>query len=365
MAELVAEHERLGRHHARAVGDDLAPSRRTAARSAAPGTGSSAGRCSARPERAARSRGCVTGSGAVALTGPLQRSSVERARSIIPTRSSRWIHGHVLPPARDRAADAERETAAASSPSAPPSRSSTTPVRTRTTRMPERRGLRASASHSTHTSREEVAPGRRVLVQRLLAVRAVVADRRGADQRARARLGAARAPRAGCACRSRGCRGSPAWRSALQRWATFSPARCTTASRPASAAAGAGSLEQVPATASTGDPAPSRSARALGVAREHRHLVAALRCSAATSAVPISPVAPVTVTRIALHAPQPSHIGARSAGVAPTTLGVIVSPGAKPTSWPGERGAARRAPRSATAAATAGATSRLKTDGMM
>src|SRR6184192_258669 len=36
--------------------------------------------------------------------------------------------------------------------------------------------------------REEVSPRRRVLVQRLLAVVAVVADRRGADERSRARL---------------------------------------------------------------------------------------------------------------------------------------------------------------------------------
>ena len=46
--------------------------------------------------------------------------------------------------------------------------------------------------------------------------------------------------RRGCACRSRATPGCGAALSSFQRWAMSSPARCTTASRPASASAGAG-----------------------------------------------------------------------------------------------------------------------------
>ena len=107
VAELVAEHERLGGHHARAGGDDLGhlAVEQRAARSRAPAA--RAGRCSARPSAFENSR-LVTGSGAVALTGPLQRSSSSAAR-IIPTRSSRVDPGDVLAPAGDRPADAEPE----------------------------------------------------------------------------------------------------------------------------------------------------------------------------------------------------------------------------------------------------------------
>ena len=49
------------------------------ARIAKPGTGAIAGRCSARPSALENSR-LVTGSGAVALNGPLQRSSSIAAR---------------------------------------------------------------------------------------------------------------------------------------------------------------------------------------------------------------------------------------------------------------------------------------------
>ena len=59
--------------------------------------------------------------------------------------------------------------------------------------------------------------------------------------------------------------------SSLQRCATFSPARCTTASRPASAAGGRGA-GRVP----FGGVDAERRARAVGIAGEHGDLVAAL-----------------------------------------------------------------------------------------
>ncbi len=50
---------------------------------------------------------------------------------------------------------------------------------------------------------EEVVAGRRLLGHRLVAVRAVVADRGGGDEHARARVGGARARRRGCASPAR------------------------------------------------------------------------------------------------------------------------------------------------------------------
>ena len=101
---------------------------------------------------------------------------------------------------------------------------------------------------------------------------AVVADGGGADQHARARVGRAQAgdevARAGLA-RVAGCARCAC---ALQRWATCSPARWTTASRPASAAAGR-RLRRRPRRPRRPRRAPRRAPR---VAREDRDLVAAL-----------------------------------------------------------------------------------------
>src|SRR4051794_4783588 len=71
--------------------------------------------------------------------------------------------------------------------------------------------------------------------------------------------------------------------SSLQRWATFSPARWTTASRPLSASAGAGWASGSHFTCRLRESTVTSSPRA---------------CRAATSREPISPLAPVTVTRM-------------------------------------------------------------------
>ena len=60
--------------------------------------------------------------------------------------------------------------------------------------------------------------------------------------------------------------------ASVQRWATLSPARCTTASRPVSAAAGRGLVQRPPGV---GLDVAEGGARALGIAREHRDGVAA------------------------------------------------------------------------------------------
>ena len=75
------------------------------ARNASPGTGSSAGRCSARPS-ARESRRLLTGSGAVAFTGPDQRASSQR-RQHHPDEIVAMDPSDVLASARDRTADAQ------------------------------------------------------------------------------------------------------------------------------------------------------------------------------------------------------------------------------------------------------------------
>src|SRR4051812_37145821 len=78
--------------------------------------------------------------------------------------------------------------------------------------------------------------------------------------------------------------------SSLQRWATGSPARCTTASRPASPASGAGPAMGSHPTAST----PSRAAAPSGL-RDSTVTSSPRSRSARTSRTPIRPVAPVRV----------------------------------------------------------------------
>ena len=100
--------------------------------------------------------------------------------------------------------------------------------------------------------------------------------RRAAPRRARrSSRSPMRSPACAGAARS-ACRPSTRWRVPVtrlsriaclafdvHRWATFSPARCTTASRPSRAAAGAGSVIRSQRTASTGTsgppPGPARS----------------------------------------------------------------------------------------------------------
>ena len=274
MAELVAEHQRLGGHHARARGHDLrhlaveqraARARHGQRRRAVAAPGRAPARSSRLRDRLRRRR----------VDRPAPALVVER-REHHPDDVVGVDPGDVLASARDRAADAEPERRAASSPSAPPARSSTTPVRTCTTRTPELAArAAASASHSTHTRARKSSPGGRVLVERLLAVRAVVADRRGADAAcAGAARRAARPVEQVARARSRGCRGSRALACALQRCATGAPARCTTASRPVERRRRRRFAQQVPARPPRRS--PSARARTLGVAREDGDLRAAL-----------------------------------------------------------------------------------------
>ena len=204
----------------------------------------------------------------------------------------------------------------------------------------------ASASHSTHTCARKSLAGRRVLVQRLLAVRAVVADRRGADQRARARLGLPRAP----ASRLR----VPVTRlSRIARLALRAPAlgdvlagqvhdRVAALQR----RAGRGLAQQVPGER-LDRCSRARVARARAPGRARARVTCAPRaCSAAISARADQARRSghrhaQPLTRLASHTPRRAR--ARS-GRRRARRAVIVSPCAKPTSWPAQRGARRRAP---------------------
>ena len=120
--------------------------------------------------------------------------------------------GDVLAPAGDRAADAEPKGGSIFA-SAPPPRSSTTPVRTCTTRTPSSCGpSRLGLPLGAHVAPGSRCPAGASSSSGSSPCGAVVADRRGAHQHARARARRSRAgPRRGGACRSRGSRGSPAW----------------------------------------------------------------------------------------------------------------------------------------------------------
>ena len=162
-----------------------------------------------------------------------------------------------------------------------------------------RSAARASVSHAAHTcARKSVARGR-LLVDRLGAVRAVVADRRGADQHTaggRSGVQLAQTLARGCAYPRRGCRGSRAWpaRSSAARPARRRDARPRRA-RPAPVRA--------PALTAGPSAAPATSApsfaRARPGSRESTVTSSPRSLSAATSPGPISPVAPVTATAIA------------------------------------------------------------------
>ncbi len=158
----------------------------------------------------------------------------------------------------------------------------------------------ASASHSTHTCARKSRPARRLLVERLFAVGAVVADAEELTACV-ADLPPGAGPRAGCACPSRGSRGSPAWP------ARSSVGRC---SRPPGGRPRRGRRAPLPAPVRPSGPmrAPAAARRrhaagsaalARGRARARVTCAPAL-CSAATTGGPIRPVAPVTVTRRAV-----------------------------------------------------------------
>ena len=223
---------------------------------------------------------------------------------------------------------------------------------------------------STHTSRQEVAPRRGVLVERLFAVRAVVADRRGAEQHRRrlAELAIVRAPSPSTRLRV------PSTRlSRIARLALRAPALGDRLAGEVHDGVASGERRRRRRLAAAGPrrphrPSPRLRARPLGVAREHRHLRAALAQRtrparadqarrprdrhARSRSLIAQPLTRGSRTRAAVD-----HLGA---GEAPATA----SPWAKPTSCPASAVPAARAC-SATAAATAGATSRLNTDGMM
>jgi hypothetical protein len=155
--------------------------------------------------------------------------------------------------------------------------------------------------------------------------------------------------------------------AAVQRWATFSPARCTTASRPSSAAAGAGSPSGLKAWAGT--PSASRARSGL----RDRTVTSSPRArSARTSPRPMRPVAPVTVTFMRSSFAGLGSEGIRARGRPGPTAGRgqparsrSASIAAKPIVFCASGAAPDARASSATAAATASATSRLKTEGTM
>ncbi len=186
------------------------------------------------------------------------------------------------------------------------------------------------------------------------------------------------------ACRSRGYREWPAWPLApALRDVLAGQVHDRVASGKAGAGAGSrmGSqrsalVERVAARlVVSGDSRArvdrSNCSRARSGSRESTVTSSPRSLSAATTRGPIRPVAPVTVTRMALRSVL--SLAARRRPVARVSrwcelrcspMPVRVSPCAKPTSCPASASPLARAC-SATAAATAGATSRLKTEGMM
>ena len=211
------------------------------------------------------------GGGGVDRAAPRARRRAPRASARRRRRcGSRRCTGARPPPGRRRPAG----RAAASCASAPPPRSSTTPVRTCTTRMPSSAARSASCLPLHAHLRQEAAPGGRLLVERLLAARAVVADRRGADQHRGRALGSApqradqvaRADHAAVADRLLGAR-APALRDRLARQVHD---RVASRERLCGGRFGQRVPMQRPRTV-----AETLPARALRVARQHRHLGAA------------------------------------------------------------------------------------------
>ena len=166
---------------------------------------------------------------------------------------------------------------------------------------------------------QEVVAGGGVLGDPLVAARPVVADGRGADQRRGAGSAAAMPATRLRVPISRESRIADR-DSSVQRWATFSPARWTTASRPLSAAAGAGSCSGRQACASTSP----RAARARSGSRESTVTASPRSRSRLTIAVPRRPVAPVSVTFMGWvrrrRVQGPSSCGRPSAGPHPLSV---------------------------------------------
>ena len=301
----------------------------------------------------------------------LRRGRVDRPAPLVVTVERREIQvdqivpvdpGHVLAPGGHGPSDAELEEREHPSRAPRPAGRARGPGSgARTTRIPSSPAADASRSHTTQTRARKSSPAGWSSSSTLVAVRPVLADRRGGDQRAPGAASAARSPstRLRVPC-SRDCmiRRLTSW---VQRWPTSSAARWTTPSRPASASAGAGSASGRQAKAST----PQRALGALGIARQDRHLVAArlrlldeLSCRSAPS--PPSPSPASRHLRVAWSSRGGTARGVRSG-----------SPGTprcrrrrSRTSRPRRRPRRCAAPRWATASATAGATSRLNGEGM-
>ena len=117
-------------------------------RSANAGAGSSAGRCSRAPMAWAISR-CVTGSGAVTLTGP--EMSCSSRKVVAATMSARVTKLHHCRPSPSGPPSPSRKSGSIRL-QAPPSLDITRPVRVWTTRMPASRAGSAARSQATTTS---------------------------------------------------------------------------------------------------------------------------------------------------------------------------------------------------------------------
>ena len=180
----------------------------SSSRSAKPGAGMKAGRCMARPSARANSA-LVTGCGAGRVdrrrSPPASRSPTAPARSSRRGESTASTAVPIRPVRRRRS-----ENGGSICGSAPPSFSSTMPVRMHATRVRSLAARVASCSHRSQTLREKIVSSRRLFRHRLVAERAVVADRGSADEHGRRRRRCRRSPRRGCASRARGCRGCAA-----------------------------------------------------------------------------------------------------------------------------------------------------------
>src|ERR1022692_3874374 len=116
--------------------------------SANTGTGKMAGRWRTLARVCVKSA-LLTGMGAAPLSGPL--TSCSTANWNMAARSARWIQGnHCLP--SPNLPPAPMRNGVSMRCSAPPRASSATPVRTRTTRIPNASAAMASFSHATQTS---------------------------------------------------------------------------------------------------------------------------------------------------------------------------------------------------------------------
>ncbi len=305
------------------------------------------------------------GSGAVALTAPRQRSS-SIAASAMPTTSSASIQDTYWRPLGDRPAHAQLEGRQHLGQRAALAveHHAGAHLRHPHAQAPGRVGL---ALPSGARLREEVPARGRVLVDRLVAASAVIADRRAAHQRLRALAGrqrfdaehqVARPEHPAVADRPLGLI-APALRDVLAR--QMYDGIDARQRRP-----GSRFSLRVPSDRLDRPAACERSLGPRRVAREDRHPLAALQERRHDPP-------PDQASRSAHRHPHARALpfaaqfleGERSPTPPPLWgIPVSLSPWAKPTSWPASALPLARAC-SATAAATAGATSRLKTDGTM